>query len=492
MSVTGVEDLNSTLATATVDVLLNVAEHLQRHGDLKSYDFSSFRTYDETVAYRFFASFSRLPLAYSLGYLSWKGFEKNTVLSLFPDLINDNRKLRYEEEWNAPLRYPKRIEKFLQKAIELGMPIVIDRELDSVELMEAIIGLALRSVDPAERLERRTALELAAMHGACFTGAESVARHLLSVSNADLRNGLYKEMFPLYTLASKGHVNLMRILFDPVEGEAPEFDVDCLYELYEDRTPLLWAAANNETKAALWLLGHGADTDQCKDRLLSYAVSKENTVLAEVALVRGAKVNREFDSDDKDRRTYLHEAVIAKNAELARLLMAHGASIDESDFWCLRPLHYTVCFNDLELFDLLLSFGADPITGDEHELTVLHRAVGADRLDIVKRLYAIDAVRSRITVLMYAAFHWRLEVMEWLLEYGGWAEFINAKDAEGRTTLKYFKRSDYDSLELLRWISYMPEEVCDAADAGEISRYGEEDCLYEEVEELLKRYGAEE
>ncbi|KAJ3117005.1 hypothetical protein HDU96_008176 [Phlyctochytrium bullatum] len=416
-------------------------QHLQRHGDLESYTIQCDKAESR---YRFgIAPFSRLPLAYSLAYLSWKGFGKVTILSTFPYMIEDsgkfftdwgNEKEPETYSWDKPLQYPQRVEKFLRKAIELRIAMDVDDEnpfvfhlvgkLDSVELMEAIIELGLRCSEPTLRLERRTALEVAAMHGACLAGAANIARHLLSVSSADLRNGLYKTRFPLYTLASEGHANVMQVLFEPVDGVVPEIDVE---RKQWNSTPLEWAVEFNNISAALFLLEHGADIK--KFWLLSKAVWYANIVLkgADLASNRGS----------------------TRNSGMARLLIEHGAAIDDTEECYFRPLHYAIYLDDFETFELLLLAGADPISQGVHArgFTVLHFAVGAGRLEMVKHLYSIEAVKSQVfkevghgvTLLMYAAFHYRLEVVEWLLKHGGWAAFASATDADGKTALQYTK-----------------------------------------------------
>ncbi|KAJ3116971.1 hypothetical protein HDU96_008261 [Phlyctochytrium bullatum] len=461
--------------------------HLQRHGDFETYDASLFWVHDDEIGFHFYP-FVRLPMAYSLAYLSWRGVARESILSVFHDILRDNSRLHPHREtetaaeiWDAPLRYPKRVETFLRKAIELDIPMVIDSskpfifwlvaKLDSVDLMEAIIGIGLRGVDQAETVDRRNALELAAMHGACFSGAASVAKHLLSISSVDLRHVLYKDMFPLYTLAVHGHANVMQVLFDPVDGVAPVFDVD---RKFKDKTPLEWAVESSSTSAALFLLEHGADINKC-DLLLTKAIQHGNVVL---------------DEEDAEMANYRG---VSRNVGTARVLVEHGAAIDETDEYGLRPIHYTILYFDLETFELLLSAGADPIAQDVHKpgFTLLHFAAAGGRLPMVEQLYEIEAVKSQVykevgngvTVMMYAAFHWRLEVVEWLLEHGGWAEFVNARDAKGRTALTYA------TLEVDRdednWMVGTPEVYYH----GVTDEYDKD--YPKHVEELLKRYGAE-
>ncbi|KAJ3091753.1 hypothetical protein HDU96_002952, partial [Phlyctochytrium bullatum] len=278
--------------------------------------------------------FHRLPISYSLALLAWKGLKEETIGILFREMIDAKFKMLHRSDfpiaWQKPLPEASKlkVEKLLRTTIELGLNIVtttstpfafyLAGKLDSVELVEALIELGQRSTDPTERFARRIALELAAMDGACFTGAANIASHLLAVSTEDLRNGLFMERFPLCTLAKCGHVNVMRVLFDPVDGVTPEFDVD---RKFEDSTPLQFAARGNHTETALWLLEHGADAfeDGSGVKMLNPAISNRNTVLVKEVLSRGGHLNRILGG------SYLNYAARDGSTEIVRLLVAHGA-----------------------------------------------------------------------------------------------------------------------------------------------------------------------
>ncbi|KAJ3101825.1 hypothetical protein HDU96_009852, partial [Phlyctochytrium bullatum] len=383
-------------------------KHLQHHGTLDSYRLYS-RRHDPSF-------FHRLPLAYSLAYLSWMGPPANSkepLLFVFSDIVQDNVHLKAwedggSERWEKPLRYPLRVDKLLRKAVELDRRMIIGSgsqmsfvfqlvgKLDSVELTEARVRAAVR-----RSLKK---------------SGTTVARHLLSVSSIDLRNGQYNSMFPLHTLALSNHVN------------------------FNGKTPLQWALEKKTTSQQRSRSGFSSTepTPRLKNGPLYHAVFKRNVALAEALLAKGSPVNvkfeRELEHDDEQRQdcnTLLHLAVCSQNRDMVRLLIANGAAIDEADEWDLRPLHYAVCYNDHEIFDLLLSSGADPFApgSQKPRLPVLHFAGAAGRLNMVQHLYAMDAVTSRVfegarngtTLLMYTAFHFRVEVVRWLLEHGGWA-----------------------------------------------------------------------
>ncbi|KAJ3101826.1 hypothetical protein HDU96_009853 [Phlyctochytrium bullatum] len=221
------------------------------------------------------------------------------------------------------------------------------------------------------------------------------------------------------------------------------------------------------------------------------AIRNRNAVLVDATLDWGAPLNFDIDEDYSSR---LQQAMRSGSTKLARLLIEGGAAVDETDEFKLKPLHHAICYNHFEMLDLLLSLGVDPIV-HQSGLTLLHFAAAVGRLDVVKRLYEIETVKSQVykevgngvTVLMYAAFHWRLGVVKSLLEYGGWAEFVNARDANGNTALKYADQ-EVDMESWMRGVVGTPDFEYQV-NYDIITAYEEREAYA--VEELLKQYGAE-
>ena len=95
------------------------------------------------------------------------------------------------------------------------------------------------------------------------------------------------------------------------------------------------------------------------------------------------------DTNAKDElgRTPLHCAILSKNCTLLKLLVDHGAQVDEPDENGACPLHYAARCCDANLMQVLLELGADPDVQDHAKKTAMHYAVEADdREDVVRLL----------------------------------------------------------------------------------------------------------
>ncbi|KAJ3114912.1 hypothetical protein HDU96_001469 [Phlyctochytrium bullatum] len=162
----------------------------------------------------------------------------------FPEVLADK-----VIAWEAPAPYPRRIGKFLRKAIEFDFDIGVyngyseeywlarelrSEDLDnldgggspygfmlaakfdaaaSVELTERMLTASkiLKSAKPSDRAALRAVFERAVMYAACSTGSVAVAEYILSVSAADLIHHPYLEVTPLEQLVTDGHVDVMRV-----------------------------------------------------------------------------------------------------------------------------------------------------------------------------------------------------------------------------------------------------------------------------------------
>lgn len=91
-------------------------------------------------------------------------------------------------------------------------------------------------------------------------------------------------------------------------------------------TPLMVAAMNGRTEAALILIGAGANinaADRAQKTALHYAVKRNLVGLVETLLKHGADV----DSADADGNTALVDALVANRMTLVRLLIRFGCGV---------------------------------------------------------------------------------------------------------------------------------------------------------------------
>ena len=82
-----------------------------------------------------------------------------------------------------------------------------------------------------------------------------------------------------------------------------------------------------------------------------------------------------MDALDKHQRSALHWAAEADKPEVAKLLLAKGASTTLADEDKNQPLHLAALAGSVEVTRLLLAKKADPNLANRREFTPLHLAV---------------------------------------------------------------------------------------------------------------------
>ena len=105
----------------------------------------------------------------------------------------------------------------------------------------------------------------------------------------------------------------------------------------------------------------------------------------DLELIRVIVENGLMDVGAKDKwgHTPLH---MAKNIELAKLLITSGADVDAKNEYSSTPLHWAVYGNNIAIAKLLITSGADVNAKGEYGSTPLHWAVSRDNIEIAKLL----------------------------------------------------------------------------------------------------------
>lgn len=125
-------------------------------------------------------------------------------------------------------------------------------------------------------------------------------------------------------------------------------------------------------------------------KLLRWAVGHNRTDIAGMLLERGADPDTHRELGDG---TLLSDVVTGANADMARLLIKYGATVNFcSHPWRNTPLHQAVSFNRKEMVLLLLEHGADITIRDKQGETPLDLA---RRMNVIQSRRALEEYASR-------------------------------------------------------------------------------------------------
>jgi ankyrin repeat protein len=192
-------------------------------------------------------------------------------------------------------------------------------------------------------------------------------------------------------------------------------------------TSLHQAAINGRVEIAQVLLDHGANANmETEDgetalHLVSqgeYASQEQGASTARLLLERGVEVN----ARRKDSWTSLHWAAFKGRAEVAQVLLDHGANAKLETKYGETGLH-------------VVSRG---------EFESQERGVSAARLLLERGVDANARDKGAWTSLHWAAFKGRVEVAQVLLDHGANAKL---ETEDGETALHIVSRGEYDSQE---------------------------------------------
>ena len=178
---------------------------------------------------------------------------------------------------------------------------------------------------------------------------------------------------PLHLAVSTGHVGIAVMLIDAGADLEAKGDP-------ADARPLHVAAYANQPEAARLLVERGADVD-ARDALertaLSVASAYGYVELATYLLDQRADPNvAALDACGRP----LHYAAKASHAEIVKLLLAHGAAVNERGLGGTTALHCAVCYSNLAVVELLVGRGADSSLPDARGKTPMDYAVGSPQL----------------------------------------------------------------------------------------------------------------
>ncbi len=186
----------------------------------------------------------------------------------------------------------------------------------------------------------------------------------------------------------------------------------------------------------------GADVNEAEpneeDRPLAAAASGGHVRVVEFLISRGARV----DQGALDfRMTPLMIAVHREDLNLARILLAHGASPNAQDVSSRSPILFAIWGNSVPLLRLLLTAKANPNVryGPAPAIVIATDMHGDVQAEMVSALLDAGArinerTESGRTALHSAALHGRTAVVKLLLARGAAKDL---RDKDGRTPLDW-------------------------------------------------------
>jgi Ankyrin repeats (3 copies)/Ankyrin repeat len=134
------------------------------------------------------------------------------------------------------------------------------------------------------------------------------------------------------------------------------------------------------------------------EALLDYAAEQNQTKVARFLLEHGAHVDATQTRGPTAGYTALHRAAVADSAEVAQLLLASGAEVNCHGPLGTTPLILAASNGSRRTAEVLLDHGADVSTPDGHSETALSQATAHDHGEIVRLLLIHMPVTSIVNM----------------------------------------------------------------------------------------------
>jgi ankyrin repeat protein len=168
------------------------------------------------------------------------------------------------------------------------------------------------------------------------------------------------------------------------------------------------------------------DRPGADEALLDYAAEQNQTAIARFLLAHGARVDAVQNHSPNAGYTALHRAAIADAAEVAQLLLASGAEVNVHGPLGVTPLILAASNGSRRTAEVLLDHGADVSTSDGHRETALSEATAHNHPDIVRLLLMHLPVPTSVS-LNSAAMRGDLEALRLMVRHDELVHDVSAK-----------------------------------------------------------------
>ena len=229
------------------------------------------------------------------------------------------------------------------------------------------------------------------LYYAAFCGFYDLAERLIAKDPEQVNTRGGHNLFPLPAALYNRHFHVANLLY----RYGAVVDVQGYYK----KTPLFAASYLGQVDIIRWLLNHGADVDACSSQgytPLTYVACAMHFEVVQVLFDHHADIN----SQDHNGWTSLHWILVFRNSEekfldMVQLLLELGADPNICNTDNHRTsLHEASCYGLLEAARLLLSHGArvDEKGGSDWRYTPLQLAASKGHEELTKLLVEHGAV----------------------------------------------------------------------------------------------------
>ncbi|RDA83893.1 hypothetical protein CP532_3366 [Ophiocordyceps camponoti-leonardi (nom. inval.)] len=278
-----------------------------------------------------------------------------------------------------------------------------------------------------------TCKTITALTMAAYAGHGDVVKLLLN-HGASLHGGITYYGSPAHAAVFGSHVAILELLL--AKGVEIEMTARCGTRK-EECTLLQLAASSSNADTVSWLLDHGADPNARAQSLdgdgitaLSRACQKNhNAHLVSLLISSGADVKAKSRFSDNMEEPPLHTAVRCGSVEMVRILVNHGADVNEQCNEGWTALHKAAKRGNREMTEFLLfELNGDWTLPLANGGLPIHMAASHNRVPCLELLVRAGSDVNARSYTGRTPLHWAtdsgaLEAVEWLLDHDAKVHF---------------------------------------------------------------------